>query len=430
MNESVQDKIQQGIELMAAQRYEAAKDLFEEVLREDRGNYEAHFNLGNAQANLGEFEESAEDFKRALLARPDATEAMYSLACVYFLEGRYVDSVREFNRCEENGLTSVEMYQILETIFVDTKDYVQAIRYANKAIQLEPLNARHYIDKANLYLLREQPKEALACLREVEDLLPDAAEPYLTEAQILAQTGESDRALETMERALSRFPGDASLLVAKSRLLNGMGRSSEALEVTRRARELAGDMPEFVRTIDVQEAVALAALNDLDGSIAALERAVEADASSDQAMFMLITECAAAKRFDDVERHCDRVISGDLDVDDHTKAAAVFWKAAALKELGRAEDAGAAFREAVGVLRRMTIARPGLVEVYAYRIMCHKELGEFDKAADLADHIIELSPEDAVGYAFKADVMAAKGDKAQAEALRSKARSLNSSIKL
>ena len=45
MTEEIQDRIQQGIELMAAQRYEAARDAFIGVLKLDKGNYEAHFNL-------------------------------------------------------------------------------------------------------------------------------------------------------------------------------------------------------------------------------------------------------------------------------------------------------------------------------------------------------------------------------------------------
>lgn len=429
MQEEIQDGLRRGMELMAAERYEAACDAFEGVLALDKGNYEAYFNLGNARVNLGKIDEGIEAFKKALLAKPDAAEARYSLACALFLEEKNVQAVREFNRCEESGFAPVEMYQILETIFVDADDPVQAIRCVNKAIALEPLNPRHYIDKAQLYLLREQPKEAVACLREVEELLPDAAEPYIVESQIYLKSEEADAALAPVERALERFPEDASLLLAKARVLNELERFAEAVTVLAKARELAGEGNVLLRDIDLQEAVALAGAKKIDGSIEALERAVAADPAADEAMFMLITECAAAKRFEDVERYSDQVISGGLEVDAHTKAAAVYWKAAAMRELGREDEAALAFREATGVLRRITIANPGLIEVYAYRLMCHKELDEFDKAEELADHIIRLAPEDATGYAFKSDVMAAKGDEGQAAELRAKVLDLNPSFK-
>lgn len=429
MNEEVQDKIQQGIELMAAERYEDAISAFEEVLELDRGNYEAHLNLGNAHINLGQLDEGVECFRRALLAQPGSGEARYSLGCVLFLAERPAEAVREFNRCEEIGFTPVEMYQILQAIFTEADDPVQAIRYANKAIALEPLNSQHYIDKAQLYLLRKQPREAVACLREVEDLLPDAAEPYIVESQIYLQSDDGDAALASVGRALDRFPDDPGLLLAKGRVLNELGRFPESLRVLDRARELAGENAELVRSIDLQAAVAQAGAQDLDASIASLERAVAADPGRDEAMFLLITECAAAKRFEDVERHADAVLTGELGVDARTKATAVYWKAAALRELGRTDDARAAFHEAVGVLRRITILNPGLVEVYAYRLMCHKELGEYDKALELADHIIHLAPEDATGYAFKSDVLAARGDEAGAQTQRAKALELKPDFK-
>lgn len=421
MNEEVQDRIQQGIELMAAERYEDAAAAFEGALDLDRGSYEANFNLGNARVNLGQIDRGIDCFRKALLARPDSGEARYSLACAQFLAGRNVEAVKEFNRCEEAGFAPVEMYQILETIFADANDPVQAIRCANKAIALEPLNPSHYIDKAQLYLLRDQTHEAIACLREVEDLLPDVAEPYIVESQIYLGSGETDAALASVDRALAHFPEDPGLQLAKGRVLNEAGRFSDAVETLARARELVGDDEARLHPILIQQAVALAGAEDLDGSVAALERAVASGDASDEAMFMLITECAALKRFDEVGRQADRVISGEVDADARTRAVAIYWKAASLSELGHEDEARAAFKEAVGALRRITIAHPGLIEVYAYRLLCHKELGEFDKALELADHIIRLAPDDATGYAFKYEVLAAAGRDDEAAQMRARA---------
>lgn len=425
MNEEVQDKIKQGEELMAVGHYEEARAVFGSVLAVDKGNFDAHYDLGNAYVNLGCFDKGIESFKRALVVRPNSGEARYSLACALFLDNRYAEAVREFNRCEESGFTPVEMYQILETIFVSSDDPVQAIRCANKAIALEPLNPRHYVDKAQLYVLRGQLEEAVGCLREVEGLLPDAAEPYIVESQVLLRSGDHDASLAALDRALSRFPEDASLLLAKGRALNEAERYAEARRVLDQARAAADGNEALLVSIDFQEGLATAGMGDLDSSIAALERAVAVDPSAEEAMLTLVTECAAARRFEDCERFCDQVTAGGLDVDAHTMAAAVYWKAASMKELGRAGEARAAFREATGTLRRITIEHPGLVEGYAYRLMCHKELGEYDKARDLADHIIQLDPNNPAGYAFKAEVLSSSGDEEGAATLRAKTRELN-----
>lgn len=427
MTEETQDRLQQGIELMAARHYEMARDVFISVLDVDRGNYEAHFNLANAYVNLGEVDEGVEEFKKALLARGDSQEALYGLACALFLAGRNAEAVREFNRCEERGYVTTEMYQILQTIFVEAKDYVQAVRYANKAIQLDPLDVQLYLDKAQILLLRGQPREAVSCLREAEELLPDSAEPYIVEAQILVQSSDGEEALSTIGRALERFPEDPTLHLVKARVLNELDRYVEALPVLARVEELANGLDaqdSLLHDTAFQRAIALAGSKDLDGSIAALERAAELGSAADETMFLLITECGGTRRFEEAERYADRVLTGELDVDARTKAAATYWKAASMKALGRTDEAKAAFREAVGVLRRITISNPGLVDVYAYRLMCHKELREFDKALDLVDHIIGLAPDNAAGYAFKADILEERGDKHEARRLREKAASL------
>lgn len=428
MTEEIQDRIQQGIELMAAQRYEAARDAFIGVLKLDKGNYEAHFNLANAYVNLGEVDAGVDEFKKALLAREGSDEALYGLACALFLGGHNAEAVREFNRCEQRGRATTEMYQILQAIFVDAGDYVQAVRYANKAIQLEPLNAQLYLDKAQILLLREQPREAVSCLREVEDLLPDSAEPYIVEAQILVQSKDGDAALASIDRAVGRFPDDPTLHLTRARVLNELERYVEALPELDRAEGLAGGSDALLHDIAFQRAIALAGSKDLDASIAELERAAELGDASDETLFLLITECGGTRRFEEAERYADRVLTGEQDVDARTRAAAVYWKAASMKELGREDEAQAAFREAVGVLRRITISNPGLVDGYAYRLMCHKELGEYDRALDLADHIIGLSPDNAAGYAFKADVLEAQGNGDEARTLREKAASLGPQV--
>ena len=103
----------------------------------------------------------------------------------------------------------------------------------------------------------------------------------------------------------------------------------------------------------------------------------------------------------------------------------MFTQPFALDKLGRTDEAMPLYREAVSELRRTTISNPGLFEVYGFRVMCHKALREFDKAIELADHIISLDENDAAAYALKRDVLIAMGDEAGATALRMKVLSLD-----
>lgn len=428
MNEDVQDLLSQGLDLMSAARYEDALELYGKVLALDKGNYDAYLNRGTAYINLQRFDEGIEDFKKALMAKPNDGDALYSLGCAYFVADKQVDAVKAFNHCEELGLATSEMYEILETIFIDADDPVQAIRYANKAIQLNPLDATHYVNKAQFQLLREQSKEAVATLREVEDLLPDSGEPYLIEAQIFTQLEDYDAALASVERALKRFPEDPSMLLAKGTVLNQAERPDEALPALRSAKSLAGDNDALAKDVDVQMAVAFAQKQNPEASVDALEAAVAHGGDDvDEAYFMLLTELAAVGRYEDLTRHTRAALKLD-GLGDQARAAAIFWNAYGSHELGR-DDAEALLHDAVRDLRRITIQNPGLIEAYCYRLQCHKLLGEYDRALDLAKHLVHVAPDDASGYAFMSDVLAAKGDDKAAQEWREKALSLDSDFK-
>lgn len=428
MNEEIQDQLSRGIDLMSMERYEDAVELYKGVLTTDKSNYEAHLNLGNAYMALGRIDDGIDEFKKALLSDPESDEARYSLGCAYFVGGRNLEAVKEFNRCEERGFAPLEMYEILETIFVESDDPTQAIRYANKAIQANPLLPDHYINKAQFYLLLQKPKEAASVLREVQELLPDAGEPYVVEAQIHMQLGDFDQAIAVCDRALDRFPGDSTLLLEKGRVLNQAGKSEEALELLDKASELAGEDSPLSGEIDAERGVAYASKQDFEKSVECLSRVVFSQGDRrDEASFMLLTELAALGDYDGIVSCSDEVLAID-EISPRSRAAAVFWKAYASKKLGLAE-ADACLKDAAGELRRITIGNPGLVEAYCYRLQCHKELGEYDKALDLAEHIIHLVPQDASGYAFKSDVLAAQGDRKRAAEFREKALAIDPEFK-
>ncbi len=428
MNEDILDRIQQSVELIAARHFEVAKSVLSEILKEDRKNFDAYLHLGNACVNLGQIEEGIAAFKKAQLLKPDSDEIVYSLGCAYFLLENYSEAVKYFNQCEERGFVSVELYGLMEIAFLDARDYVQAIRYANKAIQLEPLNPQPYLDKAQLYLLDGKPNEAVSCLREVEELLPDAGEPYVVEFNIFMQTEDYDQALAVMEKALTRFPQDANMMVLKAKAFNSLSCYAEALDLLTIADELIKDNPELVRESAMQRSIAQLGLKDIDASIEALRKVMKENPSDAEVLFLLINECFSAERYEEALESCDQLLALK-DIQTRFKAAGIFWRASSLKKLGRDEEASKVFREATVALRQINIGEPGLIEVYIYRALSHKELGEFDQALKLADHVINLTPDNEAGYAFKSDIYKAQGDEVQAQKLREKALTLNPSFK-
>lgn len=432
MADETLDLVQQGIELMAAGNYADAEEVLERALESDKKNGRVYYHLGNCRVNLGKTDQAIADFKKAALFEDIAPEANYSLACALFIKGDAPAAIKQFNKCEEAGFASVDMYGIMSVIYMDAGDATQAIRCVNKAIRLEPLNPQPRLDKAQLYITQGMNREAIGVLREMEDLMPDVADTYLTEAELFASMGENDNALSTIERALERFPEDPSLHVAYARVLNSAGRYEDALAAVETARAVAGaDAPGASREASLQESVAYAGLGKVADSVAVLEAACAAEPQDADLAYLLMNESYSLERYEQAERAAAHLLAIE-GAEARYRAAALFTQAMCEKKLGKLDDAQAAerFSELTRQLRKVTIANPGLMDVYIYRLLSHKELGEYDKAHELAEHLVRVLPESATGYAFHADIAKAEGDAAAVETYREQALQIEPDFKL
>lgn len=104
--EMINDKVSQGIMLISAEKYDAAKLLLEDIIAEAPRTMEAYIHLGNACANLGQYDEAIESFKKALLVDPNYVEAYFSIGSIYVLMNEKVKAIEFYNKAEENGFIS------------------------------------------------------------------------------------------------------------------------------------------------------------------------------------------------------------------------------------------------------------------------------------------------------------------------------------
>lgn len=104
--EMINDKVSQGIMLISAEKYDAAKLLREDIIAEAPRTMEAYIHLGNACANLGKYDEAIESFKKALLVDPNYVEAYFSIGSIYVLMNEKVKAIEFYNKAEENGFIS------------------------------------------------------------------------------------------------------------------------------------------------------------------------------------------------------------------------------------------------------------------------------------------------------------------------------------
>lgn len=426
-NEKYSDLISQGIALMAAEKYEVAKEIFERALAEDERSAETYIHIGNANANMGQFEEALLAFRNALSLEPEAADVLFSIGSVYLLSNNRIKAVEYFNKAEEAGMKTASLYQMLATIFYEAGDDVQALRNISKAIAAAPLDGELRLLKTRIYLAEDRLEEAMETLEDMHKLLPDAFEAYDLRAQIYTTQGKYDKALEISELGCSKFPNDPVLALTKLKVLVSMKNVEEGLAQLAEMKKL-DNFTVVLKEATMQEAILLLQKEDADGAIAALEATNEKLGGDAELLFVLVDLYAKLDRYEETIRTAEAMMH--FETNPHFLYTAKYFRAHAMEKRGKTDEAKAEYRKLTSELRRATIQRPSFYEGYIYRLLCHTNIGEYEKALELADYIENLRPDLADAHSFRYFIYNTMGDKEKAEEAKQKALQINPTMKL
>ena len=410
--ETFQDKIAQGLGLMSEGRYAAAKECFAEAAELEPKSTEAYRGLGDACANMEEYDEAIANFQKLLLADEKNGEAYYSIGNVWLLKGDKLKAVEYYNKAENRGYASAQMYQIMANIFLDANDMPQTIRSISRAIQKAPFDGELRLFKARIYIMFSRFEEALETLDEMERILPDAFEAYSLRVQIYTGMKRYDEALQCAKKARERFPADMGLAVTQLKALVSADRDEEAedLLATIRGNQISAELR---KDAVIQEATLHIKKQRFSEAYEALSMVNEALGNDADILYLMLDICAKTGKFERVINLSESLMQTDCG--DFYLASAMYFHAEALEASGKKDSAMKEYRELTGKLRKMTIRHPDFYEGYLYRLLSHTKLQEYDKALELADFVKELYPEKADGHAFKHFIYKEKGDVELAE---------------
>lgn len=412
---------------MAEEKYEAAKDCFKKAIEIDNKSFEAHTHLGNAYANLGDYDDAIASFKNALIIDENSGETYYSIANIYLLKGDNIKAVEFYNKAEDAGYTRADMYQLMSGLFLNAGDEVQALRYITKAINSDPLDGNLRLFKARIYLAYNRYDEALESLDEMQRILPDAFEVYDLRAQIYMALHELDKALEIAEKGCERFPNDPNLTLSKLKVLIEMQNDTAAKELIEDMKK-NGQYDMILKDVVIQESILYLRQFDAESTISLLSEANSKLGGDADILYLMLDVFGKAEKYEDIVKTSEDLIK--MDPGDFYESTARYFHAHALDKLGKTEEAKAEYRKLTSSLRKLTINDPSFYEGYIYRLLSHTRIGEYDKALQLADYIENLYPDRTDAHAFRYFIYKEMGDEQKAQEEKLKAEQINPDIKL
>lgn len=405
--------------LMRQRKYDEALQYLDRAEQADQTNVDVYMAKGVCLASLQRYKEAEGQFETVLRLDRRNGLAQFHLGNIYMTTGFEAEGLDLYNRAIANGYGDSQIFFNLGLFYEEHDDEEMALRNYAKAYHANPGRADARVRRIYLQLRRGELTAALQAIEELIQACPDLFEGYHLRYLVLMQLGREDEAEQSVEQALQRFPQDVGLATDKVSLLIEKGQYDRALEYIVQIESGMEFGPGDRQNLALQKARIAAEMQDLDKTIAALEEA-RACAEEDPVLAMnhkslfLLASCYMSKKEYPKAQICVQEILDSKAKSEYT-AAAIYFKPLLLNLAGEKQAAEKEYRDAIKQLRGLSLAAPGQMDFYIFRIFCLRDLGEFDKALELCDYIVKAAENSGEVHTVRASVLTAMGRQAEAD---------------
>lgn len=147
----------------------------------------------------------------------------------------------------------------------------------------------------------------------------------------------------------------------------------------------------------------------------------------EDARFMRINLALTQNNFEVALQNAEKLIENNAQ--NSYYFAAIYFRPYCLNKMGKKEEAQKFYKDAISLYRMATLEKPEAIDAYLYRIMCLKDIEDFDAALELLDFLEELSSEIAEVHTLRADIYKTLGKQALVKEELEKAYQLKPELK-
>jgi tetratricopeptide (TPR) repeat protein len=296
-----------GSILSANKKYEEALEAFEEAIAIEPEMYEAHTNKAYTLWLMNRFEESEEAALQAIMLEPDSVEGHINLGVALSSLGKYEEANETWEQAAALAPDNAKIYANWANSLREMYAYLPGKEKGEKAIALDPKNAEAFCNLGNIQRDLGEYEEAVQNYRQAIALKPSYVVAHLNLAMTLCDLYRYADALTAARSALSYDEDDARCHYVVSMALFGMHQIMEAYSHADKAvhfdktnplyklnlaeimiandsfdeadiiiKDVIANYPKDLRTL-LTVAEIKRGLDDVEGSLAALETAIGVD---------------------------------------------------------------------------------------------------------------------------------------------------------
>ena len=396
---------QQGEILMQSNQKEEAYKKFIKAMDIDPMMPDSYQNLGIYYASIGKYEEAKNMLKKAMMIEKNPYYSfLYGNICV--MNDELANAITSYQQAVQLGYDSATIMFFIAKTYQALNEYAMALRYYQKAIQKDPIQSVYRRHRISLLIGLKEYEQAE---KEADDYitnLPDDYDAYYLKILLLRQQKKKDEVYAFTKKVSCLFPEDAGLLSEYISSCIDFHQIEEAKRLITFAKSLKHyekDQHKIVRL----EAIVLGTEEKYDEAIALIEQYLNINDIYDMDLSLLLIRLYVnAKKYEELKAYSQKMIS--LKHFDQLYFASIYYECFAMKQLNEPE-AKTNFKKANSLYRMYSLDKPDLFELYVYRVMCLKEIEEYDKAIELIDFVISTGANHIKLHEMKAEIYDLQG---------------------
>ena len=225
---SPDDLMEQGLRCHRGNQLASAQSAYRRVLEADPAHFRAHYLLGMAHAQQGEYGAAIRCFQDSLRAQPDYFDALYNLGSAYTEAGDSASAVPPLRQAialqPEHGGARYALGNALQA----GGHVAAAIESFRQAVRCQPQLAAAHNNLGNALAEQGDYANAVASLRHAASLAPGEWQIHSSLSAALHANGQLEEAVVACRRALALQPDNISLYANLAKTLWIQGKTDEA----------------------------------------------------------------------------------------------------------------------------------------------------------------------------------------------------------
>lgn len=414
-NLEVQELIEQGKVLYAADRYEEALTCFQEAGKLDPYAEAVYENMAVCYIMMDRYEDARTTLNRYLLLNKNSGTAYFHLGNIALLDGKPAEAKAHYSKAQLAGFQNPVMHINMASFYEEIEDYDSALEQYRRLLSMTPYDYGAMEKKTQMLLRANRLAEALASAKTMVSTDIDRFEGHRYVYVSLIALGRNEDAGKYIEEAVRRFPDNKGVRFDQARFFDMVGDPDRGLEILNR---------EFSGEADAAQ-TAMLRLSLLMQKKCAQEavQLIESTPSlrkDGDILVMLYSLYYGMEDYDKALAVCGELQG--LGEDAHPYWSALYFAPLAKRRLGREDEALAEFAQAADRLRRRAVQTPEQIDLNLYRALCEYQIGNYAEAKKLIEYLLALQPDAGPFHMTAIPIYEALGDHEQAERHRAIAR--------